>query len=379
MPPLPALLTAFLASLFVGVLLVLTRHLHGHLTLDGDVGVQKLHRRPTPRIGGLAMFIGAIIGGLLLEGEARSLWALVCLAALPGFIAGLAEDLTKRVGVKERLFATICSGLIFCLITGYSLGPVDIPGIDQILALWLPSVLITAFAIGGIANAVNIIDGVNGLASGTVIIILSGFAILAWNVQDMALFGICLVLIGGILGFFVMNFPLGLLFFGDAGAYTAGFMLAVVAVMLPLRNPELSPLLSLLALAYPVIETMVSIHRRMVRQGSHPGQPDRLHLHSLVYRDLARRLSQMIRAPQMRNPMTAVVVWFLPLLSSCLMVLFGHSTLAIWLCILLLTLIYLAFYRKVAMLGSFIHQIKMSLRLATPPEKSPAPSPVDPS
>ncbi len=109
--------------------------------------------------------------------------------------------------------------------------------------------MFTAFAIGGIANAFSLIDGMNGLASGTAIMILIGFALISWQQGDTAMMGVCL---------------------------------AAIAVMLPARNPELSPLMPLLALACPVIETLVSIHRRLVREGGHPGRPDRLHLPSLV-------------------------------------------------------------------------------------------------
>ena len=274
---------------------------------------------------------------------------------------GLAEDITKKVGVKARLLATIFSGLIACLLTGYSLGPVELPGIDQLLAYWPISLLVTAFAVGGIANAINIIDGVNGLASGTVMIILTGFAVLSWIAGDSVLLSICLVILGGIGGFFVLNFPLGKIFFGDAGAYTAGFLLAVLAVILPLRNPEISPVCGLLALGYPVIETMVSIHRRTVRQGTNPGQPDRLHLHSLVFRDLARRLANAIGAPAMRNPMTSVLVWFLPLLSVALMLIGAHSSLACWIGLALLTMVYLAYYRRVAILMPLLRQVRARL------------------
>ncbi|VDS07865.1 Undecaprenyl-phosphate alpha-N-acetylglucosaminyl 1-phosphate transferase [Paracoccus haematequi] len=320
------------------------------------------------------MYFGAVVGGLILPAEAAALWWTICLSALPGFLTGFAEDVTKSVSVRTRLLATIVSGLIFCLVSGYTLGPPGLPGVDQLMGFWLVSLLITSFAMGGIANAINIIDGVNGLASGTAIIILSGFALIAWQVQDDAVLAICLLMIGAIAGFFLMNFPLGRIFFGDAGAYATGFVLAVIAVILPLRNTGLSPILGLLALAYPVIETMVSIHRRMIRQGTHPGQPDRLHLHSLVYRDFARRLARAIGAPQLRNPMTALVIWVLPLTSTALLVHFADSTPAIWLCLALLTLVYLAIYRRVAMLVPMLRWLRRdrSARLrvsGAPPER----------
>ncbi|WP_232831444.1 MraY family glycosyltransferase [Pseudogemmobacter bohemicus] len=75
--------------------------------------MQNLHKIPTPGIGGVALLAGAVAGGLAQPAESATLWWLVCLATLPAFISGLAEDITKRVGVRERLAATIIAGLIF--------------------------------------------------------------------------------------------------------------------------------------------------------------------------------------------------------------------------------------------------------------------------
>lgn len=272
-------------------------------------------------------------------------------ACIPAFAAGLAEDITKRVGAKWRLLATITSGLAFAWVTDYRIAQVDIPGANWVLSFWLPSLLFTGFAIGGIANAINISDGVNGLASGTSIIILSAFAVIAAGSGDTALLGLCLMTIAGLAGFFLLNFPSGRIFLGDAGAYTTGFVLAVVAVALPARNMELSPLIGLLALAYPVVETMISIQRRLVREGAHPGEPDRLHLHSLVYRSRARRLAEAVGRPQMRNALTSVLLWSLSLLSCALLLPARESSGMVLLCLAVVAMVYVAFYRRVALLG----------------------------
>lgn len=363
MPFATAFLLSLLGSFIAASILVSTKRIHGRLTLDNHPGVQKLHSIPTPRVGGIALCVGAVIGWFYLPAQAQLLWGLICLAALPAFTFGLLEDVTKRVGVKTRLLATILSGLIFCLLTGYQITRVDIPGVDWMLGFWLPSLLFTAFAIGGIANAVNIIDGVNGLASGTSIIILSGFAIVAWQTGDMAVAGVCFVSIAALTGFFLLNFPMGRLFLGDAGAYVIGFVLAVVAVALPQRNPELSPLIGLLALSYPVIETMISVQRRTSRAGANPGQPDRLHLHSLIYRSRARRIAASIGAPQLRNGMTGLLVMALPIISSVLMVMFKGSSGLILASFVAVLVVYVIFYRKVALLPPLVTIPGKSARL----------------
>jgi len=350
-----------IVSLLVAIVIVFTKKLHGHLSMDSAEGVQKLHKTPTPRVGGVALFAGAVMGGINLPAEAQWMWWMLCLSAIPAFAFGLLEDVTKRVGVKTRLVATLFSGLIFCMLTGYQITRVDIPGLDWVFSFWLLSLLFTAFAIAGIANAINIIDGVNGLASGTSIIILSGFAIVAQQTGDMVLVGICLVSIGALSGFFLVNFPMGRLFLGDAGAYTIGFILAAVAVALPQRNPELSPLIGLLALSYPVIETMVSVQRRMSREGAHPGQPDRLHLHSLIYRCRARRLANGLGAPQLRNALTGLMLMGLPVLSSGLMLVFQKESAGIIGSFFLVVLVYLSLYRKVALLSPLFRVLRKTV------------------
>ena len=343
-------LAAFLGSFLITLLIVSTERFHGVLTMDDKPGVQKLHQEPVPRVGGVALVFGAILGGVALPSEPQWLWFLICLSALPAFSFGLIEDITSRVGIKARLLATIGSGLIFSSLTGYQITKVDVPGIDYMLSLWPLSLLFTAFAIGGISNAINIIDGVNGLALGTSIIILSGFAVVAVRSGDMEIVSICIVAIGAIGGVFVFNFPKGSIFLGDAGAYSIGIILAAIAVTLPQRNPEISPLIGLLALSYPVIETATSVVRRVTRAGSHPGQPDRLHLHSLIYRSRARRLADVLGVPNLRNALAGLLLMALPLISVMLMVMFYNDSGLIALSVALVALIYIAVYRRVALL-----------------------------
>ena len=344
------LLFAFCGSLFLCMAIIATSRIHGHLTHDGGEGIQKIHTAPTPRIGGVALFLGALIGGVSLPQQVQALWWMMCLAMLPAFLAGLLEDLTKRVGVTWRLLATICSGLIFSLLSGYRIDHVGLPFADWLLSQWGVSLIFTAFAIGGIANAINIIDGVHGLAAGTAIIILASLGILSWTYGDMVLLGCILMGMAILLGFLPLNFPFGKLFLGDAGAYSIGYLLAIIAVALPERNPEASPVIGLIALAYPVIETMVSIWRRLRRAGSHPGQPDRLHLHSLVFRDRARTLARRLGVSHLRNAMTSVIVWTVPLLAAVFTVFPQQSSYITLLEFGAVVLAYLYLYRSVALL-----------------------------
>ncbi|OOY27915.1 glycosyl transferase family 4 [Thioclava sp. L04-15] len=355
---------AFASSFLLSGLIVVSQKFHGRLTHDGSDGVQKIHDAPTPRIGGLAVLLGACIAAIMLPAEARRLWWMICLCALPAFLSGVIEDVTKRVSAKWRLVATVLAGLIFCLVSGYHIERADIPGLDFLLGYPAVGIALSVLAIGGIANSLNIIDGVNGLASGSAIIVLSCFAILAARSDDVALLAICLLMIGAIAGFFVLNFPAGKLFFGDAGAYTTGFVLAVIGIILPVRNPEYSPIIAVLALSYPWIETLVSIRRRAKRDGTTPGEADRLHLHSLVYRSRAKRIAEAIGMPRMRNPITSILLWPLSLIACTITVIAPGDPVVLGCGVGVVFLIYLLIYRRVALLsrlrraliGQFTHR-----------------------
>jgi len=95
-------------SFVTSVFLVWTQHLHGHLSTDTHIGIQKFHTDPTPRVGGVAIVLGAIVSWAVAPMELFGglLWPLF-LAGIPAFAFGLLEDITKRVSVRARLLATM--------------------------------------------------------------------------------------------------------------------------------------------------------------------------------------------------------------------------------------------------------------------------------
>ena len=284
-----ALTAGGIASFAICMGIVLTKHMHGSHSLDSGCGVQKVHEEPTPRIGGVAILISAAIGCFLTPPEVAALLWPMLLASLPAFLAGAAEDLFKRNSVTERLLATFASGVLAWWLTGVSLVSVGIPLLDVVLKFIPLSVVFTAFALSGVANAVNIIDGFNGLAGGTVLLCLSALGLIAFLAADAEMAKICFVLAGAIFGFMLVNYPKGKIFLGDGGAYLLGFLLGWVAVLIATRNPyHVSPWAPLLACGYPILEVLFSMLRRRARTLK-LGHPDRLHLHSLLWGRVARK------------------------------------------------------------------------------------------
>lgn len=355
----PAAVTGLICSFLASVLIVATKNWHGSFSMDQTTGVQKFHTVPTPRIGGIALLVGFLGAWFALPhgftNGTASLLSLILIAALPAFAAGLLEDFTKRVSVKARLLATTASGLLAPLITGYWVSSVDLPGIDMLLGLAPIGILFTAFAVAGIANSVNIIDGFNGLASGVVILMLLTLATIAFRVDDIAVLNLALLGTAVVAGFMAVNYPRGHIFLGDAGAYCLGYYVAVLAVALAMRNPaEVSPWAMLLVCGYPFIETLFSIYRRASRKRKHnPGAPDASHLHSLVYRRVVSRKLMPYAPAWQRNAATSPLIWIYAAVPMLGAVLWPQSLGMVLAWLAFSVVAYVRLYRRMLVLGIF--------------------------
>lgn len=346
-------LVPFFIAALVTLLVIRSSRTHGHFSADTDLsGPQKFHVRPVPRIGGVGLYLG-LLGCALLAWKQGAVdykfgfMLLVC--GLPAFAAGLIEDLTKKVSPGKRLLATAVSAALGFWLLGAQITRTDVPGLDLIVATGAGALVVTIFTVAGVANSVNIIDGFNGLSSMCVSLMLCTIAYVAYQVGDIELTLWALAGVGAVLGFFVWNFPAGLIFLGDGGAYFLGFLLAEVAILLIARHPEVSPLFALMVCIYPVFETVFSIYRRRFIRSTPPGLPDGIHLHSLIYRRLMRFAvgAQDARAITHRNSMTAPYLWMLCVSSLVPAVLFWDSTALLAACMLLFGTTYVALYWRI--------------------------------
>jgi UDP-N-acetylmuramyl pentapeptide phosphotransferase/UDP-N-acetylglucosamine-1-phosphate transferase len=343
---LPVIVTSALASFVVAGGLVATAQRHGRFTMDRAGTIQSFHSRPTPRIGGIGIYLALLVAFAAMDDAAtRRMLATLLLAGVPALAVGALEDVTHRVGVAARLLATLASGVLACELGGIVLTHIDVPVVDAILTAAPFAIAFTAFALAGIANAFNIIDGLNGLASGTAVIAVLGLAFVAANAGDAPLAFTALVLAAAIAGFWLVNFPWGKIFLGDGGAYFTGLAVAWLAVLLPMRNSSVSPWASLLMCGYPVIEAVYSIVRRSAG-GRSPGQPDRAHLHSLVATRLAGRLRGV--DPTLQNSAVSLLMWICAAIPAFLGVTFHGRTVWLALSAAFCLLLYHCLYRQVA-------------------------------
>jgi UDP-N-acetylmuramyl pentapeptide phosphotransferase/UDP-N-acetylglucosamine-1-phosphate transferase len=346
------LLMAFLASFLVTLGVIRWHRFHGHLAADDEFsGVQKFHRHSVARIGGVGVALGLTAAALVLwldgRGFARE-FALLLAAGIPAFAGGLAEDMTKRVGVGARLVLTMGAAALGFWLLGAALTRVDVPLVDDLLRYGPVALLFTAVAVGGVANAINIIDGFNGLAGMVGVMILSALGYVAYVLGDHLLWNVCIASVGAILGFFVWNYPRGLIFLGDGGAYLVGFLIGEVSVLLVGRHPEVSAWFPMLLVVYPVFETVFSIYRKKFVRGISPGVPDGLHLHMLVFRRIVRWAGgREVEALVRRNSATSPYLWLLCSASVIPAVLFWRHTYVLMGFTLGFAALYVWLYRRI--------------------------------
>lgn len=349
-------LFAALISCLVCGFIIWSERWHARFSHDAvQSGPQKFHATPVPRIAGVAIAcaIGATLAGLnaadLLVTDSVQGFALLALSALPAFCGGLAEDLSKKVGVLARLLLTMAAGGLASVLVGATLTNLDVPGLDHLLQYWpLFAIALTAFAVGGIANAINIIDGYNGLAGGYSIIVLLMLAWVSAQIGDQVVLLASLTMIGAISGFLLWNWPGGRIFLGDGGAYLLGFWLAELSILLVVRNPQVSPWFPMVLMAYPVFETFFSFYRKKILRNSSPGQPDGLHLHMLIYKRLARAVGS--RDPDettSRNSRVALYVWVGTALFIGPSIFFWQNTIALMVIALCFCLAYVWLYYRI--------------------------------
>lgn len=352
-----ALFSAFLCALVTSALIIRYKSLHQHLSGDFILsGPQKFHEFSVPRIGGLAIFIALIPATVIRISQditSGYFLATLLLCSIPAFLAGLAEDLSKRVGILIRLLGTTISAYLVGDIFNAWISSLDILGIDYLLSLPYVSIVITVVALSGLSNAFNIIDGFNGLASMVGVITLLAIAYVCFRVGDITLLICALAMIGAIAGFFFWNYPRGLIFLGDGGAYLIGFWIGALSVLLVARNSLVSPWFAFLVNAYPIFETLFSMWRRKVHQGKNPGMPDGAHFHTLIYRRIMRwaQPNIMMNAAEgskhYANAKTSPYLWLLSSFAVFPAILFWQHTWTLQIFALLFCVSYVWIYRSI--------------------------------
>lgn len=280
-----AVYSSVLALLLATVLVPVFAHFAGPLGLLDRPGPRKIHHDSVPRVGGIAIATGALVAVAVWLPFRAEIVGYV-LGALVIFIAGLFDD---RLDLDYRVkFAFQILGVLIVIYIG-DVQLTRIPFFEGVsMPVWL-GVPLTVVVLVAITNAINLSDGMDGLAGGTSLLATGTFGYMAYAGGDLLVAVLALCVMGAILGFLRYNTHPARVFMGDSGSQFLGFSVAVLAILVIEKSDTgVSPLAPVLVLGLPIIDTLQVMTRRIVA-GRSPFSPDRQHLH---HRLLAVGLSQ---------------------------------------------------------------------------------------
>jgi UDP-GlcNAc:undecaprenyl-phosphate GlcNAc-1-phosphate transferase len=267
---------SFLIAMFVTMVLIppLMRSAERFQFVDLP-GERKVHTRAVPRIGGVAMVAGAVLPILMMLSPRQD--ALALLLGMGVILAFGVWDDRKNLDYRLKFFGQLIAALVVVLYGGVVIERVPFGSIEPIAyELAIP---LTVFVLLAVTNAINLADGLDGLAGGTTLLSLSAIALLGYLYGDLMVALIALAVIGSILGFLRFNTYPARVFMGDGGSQFLGFSLGVLAVMMThAQFGALSAALPALLLGLPILDTAMVMAQR-VCAGRSPFSPDKNHIH----------------------------------------------------------------------------------------------------
>lgn len=283
-------------------------------------GHRKVHKVPIPTLGGLAIFFSFLAGLLIIQPQSSYHLAIV-IGALLMIILGFMDDLYHLTAKAKFLFQVT----IACLVVFWGdlqVSFINLPFGGQLEFGWL-SIIVTIFWIVGITNAINLIDGLDGLSAGISAIVLLTIGSMAIIMDNVYVLSMSIILFWSILGFLPYNFHPAKTFMGDTGSLFLGYMIAVLSLLGFKNVTFISFVIPILILAVPIFDTIVAIIRRLVQKRP-IASPDSSHLH--------HKLLQL----GMTHRQAVLFMYLLSSLFSFAAILFSMST--VWGAILIVTI-----------------------------------------
>lgn len=240
---------------------------------------RKVHTTPTPRIGGIAIYLGFVAGALLLGVYTRQVAAVLIAGSLV-FLTGLIDDY-KDISPKLKLLGQILASLVL-VAAGFSVRFISNPFTGSTISLGFLSVPITVLWLVGVSNAVNLIDGMDGLAVGVSTIAAAATAIVCVSQGELVAAALAGVLAASALGFLPWNFNPAKTFMGDCGALFLGFILGTLSLLgLSKGATAISVFIPFIILGIPVFDTFCAIIRRLFLHKP-IFEADKMHLHQIL-------------------------------------------------------------------------------------------------
>jgi len=237
---------------------------------------RKVHKKPMPRLGGLGIYAGFILGYVLFGTMSLRMNAIL-IGSFIIILTGIVDDIKPMPAKVKLLFQIIAAGVV--AIYGEILLK-DVSAFGFYISFGNLSYLITILFIVGIINCINLIDGLDGLAAGlsSIYFLTIGIVIVGWKNSFGLDAIITFIMLGSTLGFLCHNFNPAKIFMGDTGSMFLGYIIAIVA-LLGFKNVTLTTLLVPIALlAIPIMDTLLAIIRRIINKKPIT-MPDKQHFH----------------------------------------------------------------------------------------------------
>ncbi|MFS0674976.1 glycosyltransferase family 4 protein [Ornithinibacillus sp. 179-J 7C1 HS] len=236
---------------------------------------RKVHQKVMPRLGGLAIVVSFLAGVLVFLPDTIQAWPVIT-GALIIVSIGVLDDI-KEISPRTKLAGQIIAATI-TVVGGIQIDYITLPS-GEVLQFGYYAIPITMIWIVGITNAINLIDGLDGLAAGVSSIALLTISGLALSMGNPLIALLALLVLGSTLGFLVFNFYPAKIFMGDSGSLFLGYMISVLAVMGLFKNVAMfSLIVPIIVLGVPILDTTFAIIRRIVKKKP-LSAPDKFHLH----------------------------------------------------------------------------------------------------
>ena len=268
---------AFISGLFLVPLVIGFSEKQGLMDKPNE---RKIHSHPVPRLGGIAIWVCTILSFfaliILSYYPHRSLVSGLLLGSSLIFLLGLIDDIYNLSAKFKFVIQISIATIVFLL--GVKITSVFVPFIGLVEIPKILSYFITIGWIVGISNAVNFIDGVDGLAGSVITISSVTLGLISLAISDVVIALVAFILAGSMLGFLTYNFHPAKIFMGDSGALFAGFLLATLSVMYSMKQSDATMYVPLIILAVPILDITFSSLRRILK-GISPFVADAEHIH----------------------------------------------------------------------------------------------------
>lgn len=237
---------------------------------------RKVHDKPMPRLGGVAIFIAFLVGYIFF-GQINTQMISILIGGFIVILLGIFDDI-KPIPARYKFLVQLLAAAVVVFYGNIYLPKISAFGFNINFGMW--GYPLAVLFIVAIINAINLVDGIDGLAAGTSSIYFLTISIIAFvlnrlNGLDVIL---CLIMLGATLGFILYNFPPASIFMGDTGSTFLGFMISIIALLGYKAATVTSLFIPILVLFLPILDTLLAIFRRVLN-GENIGKPDKEHLH----------------------------------------------------------------------------------------------------